>query len=128
MSDDLGGYDGPMVSLSMSMEGDRIVVAITGEMDVHTNAKVRRYFRGLFDNWEGEPFGIVLDLTHIEFMDSTGAGYLVSIIKMHRQAYLDIQGYPPLVIRNPPRRLRRLFEVTKLDRILEYEWTQDPES
>src|SRR5262249_666336 len=52
---------------------------------------------------------LTLDLAELSFIDSTG---LHAIVK-----YADtLNGTGPLVLENVPRRIRRVFEITNLDR------------
>ena len=55
------------------------VVAVVGEFDVHTATDLRRYFADLI---AGGPAHLVIDLDGVGFLDSTGLGVLVGILKM----------------------------------------------
>lgn len=57
------------------------------------------------------PRRAVIDLSDVEFVDSTGLGVLVSVLKM-----MDAQGAIAVAGARPT--VRRLFEITRLDRVL----------
>ena len=59
---------------------------------------------------EGSPRKILLNLDRVAFMDSTGLGVLVSLIKMlGKDGAIAVTGVQPAV--------RRLFELTRLDTV-----------
>jgi anti-sigma B factor antagonist len=61
-------------------------------------------------NVAGEPKRIVVDLSVVEFLDSTGLGSLVSLMKM-----MGERGVLALAGAQPP--VRRLLQITQLDRV-----------
>jgi anti-sigma B factor antagonist len=56
-------------------EGDRVVITLCGELDIYTAAEFSRY-------WDLVPAGspdIVIDLTQVDLVDSSGLGALLRI-------------------------------------------------
>jgi anti-sigma B factor antagonist len=85
---------------------DVVVVELSGELDIYTVA-------GFKDgNADVDPaaFQVVIDLTEVSLVDSSGLGALVSLLNRARDGGREIG----LVC--PQRRLRRVFEIAGLRR------------
>lgn len=68
--------------------------------------------RDLAPRMEGRPSRLLLDMTGVSFVDSTGLGVLVSLLKMMGQdGKVAVAGAQPVV--------QRLFEMTQLDRLFQ---------
>lgn len=64
----------------------------------------------LVGNITNQPDRVVVDLSGVEFMDSTGLGVFVSLLKlMSKEGRIAVTGARPGV--------RKLIEVTRLDRL-----------
>lgn len=97
-----------MVDLTIDVrrEGDVTVLALTGEFDM---AVVERFERELAAVEESSPPVIVVDLTHVRFMDSSGLRALIVADQRARQAgrrFAIVPGTPSV---------RRVFELTQLE-------------
>lgn len=66
------------VSVTTRESGVRTVVHVTGEIDVYTAPVLREELATLVD---GGHVDLVVDLTGVPFMDSTGLGVLVGALK-----------------------------------------------
>ncbi len=82
------------------------VVRLGGELDIYTVAGFRRDL----DAIDPAPTTVVIDLTDVTLLDSSGLGALVSLLNQIRSA----EGRLGLIC--PHRRLRRVFEITGLRR------------
>jgi anti-sigma B factor antagonist len=83
------------------------VVTVHGEIDVATSPTLRER---LIDQVNGGATRLVLDLEAVDFLDSTGLGTIVSLLKRVRTHGGDLR----LVCTEA--RIRRLFEITGLDK------------
>ena len=83
------------------------VVAVHGEIDVATSPTLRERLIDLVSNGATR---MVLDLEAVDFVDSTGLGTIVSVLKRARTHGGDLR----LVCTEA--RMRRLFEITGLDK------------
>lgn len=86
-----------------------VVVTPTGALDVSTSPALHTLLHRTLD--EGET-RLVLDLSAVDFIDSTALRVLVSIHKRLR----DTEGGFAVVC--PHARIRRIFDLTALDRLL----------
>jgi anti-sigma B factor antagonist len=85
------------------------VVRVGGELDNATGPRLReRLVAAIAERGAN----VVLDLSGVEFLDSTGLGVLVGVPKRARTLGGDLR----LAAATPP--VRRVFEITALDRTL----------
>lgn len=85
---------------------DLVLVALAGELDIYTVDA----FRAALDRIDPTGVTLVVDLTDVSLLDSSGLGALVSMLRRAREA----EGVLGLIC--PHRRLRRVFEITGLRR------------
>lgn len=85
-----------------------MVVELRGEVDLASAPQFRRSLHDLIDQGHNR---MAMDLSDLEFMDSTGLGVLIGCLKRLKEAEgtLVLAGVRPSVA--------RVFEVTGLDRI-----------
>lgn len=96
-------------SVSVSAEGDRAVVALRGELDMSGTDRAREAIEQAEDNAKL----VVLDLSALDFIDSTG---LEVILRAARRAE-DNGGR--LVVQRPSSYVKRLLEMTAIDQSLD---------
>ena len=86
------------------------IVTLSGRLDAHTVPQVRGVVTDLMDQGHHR---ILVDMSGVNFVDSTGLSVLVSGMKRCRQAGGD------LVLAHLARPLRLIFELTRLDKAFE---------
>jgi anti-sigma B factor antagonist len=91
-------------------DGDLPVVAVAGEVDVHSAPQLRE---GLTAELQSASSAVVVDLTHVSFLDSTGLGALVAV----RTAAGDKGIALPVVCTSE--RIMKLFTITGLDGVFD---------
>jgi anti-sigma B factor antagonist len=96
------------LSLSTRAVGDHTVLEVGGEVDVYTAPRLRERLIELVDAGAKH---VVVDLSRVEFLDSTGLGVLVGALKRLRAA----DGSLGLVCAHE--RLLKIFRITALDRV-----------
>lgn len=84
------------------------VVDFQGEMDVYTTPQAKEAMLDLLDNGY---YHLVVNLQGAEYLDSTALGMLVGTLKRVREQGGDLR------IVAPPPRIRRLFDITRLDKV-----------
>lgn len=85
------------------------VLAVRGEVDMATAPRLREAL--LIMVTEGH-LQLIVDLSHTEFLDSTGLGALVTGLKRVRSKGGEMR----IVCTSP--RVCKVFEITSLDRVL----------
>jgi len=100
------------VNFSLSSEkltdGADYVVSLDGEVDLYTAPELKQELHRLVG--EGAK-RIVIDMTQTTFIDSTTLGVLLSVVKRVRP-----EG-GAVVLVCPDRNVKRIFEITLLDRV-----------
>ena len=86
------------------------VIQLEGEVDVYTAPQLKQQMIALL---EGGARQVVVDLTQVEYLDSTALGVLIGGLKRLR----EMDGN--LVLVCPIPRIRRVFEITGLDKIFD---------
>lgn len=94
--------------LSTRSQGGRTVVEVGGEIDVYTAPRLREQLTELVDSGR---YDIVVDMSDVEFLDSTGLGVLVGGLKRVRTH----EGSLHLVCTQE--RLLKIFRITGLTRV-----------
>ncbi len=92
------------------------VLAVHGDADLHSAPELRERIRGAID--EGA-HTVVVDLSATTLIDSTSLGVLLGGMKRLREQ----EGQIRLVVPRPE--VRRVFEITMLDRIFPLHDTQE---
>jgi len=85
---------------------DLVLVVLAGELDIYTVAG----FRQEIESVDVGDSRLVVDLSEVTLLDSSGLGALVSLLNQTRS------GSGQLGLVCPHRRLRRVFEITGLRR------------
>lgn len=96
----------PALELSSARHGDVVVVTFGGELDISSAARVESELAQVED---GTPPVIVLDLSGLDFMDSTGLRLVVGADHRARA-----RGARLAVVRGRDA-VQRIFRITRLD-------------
>jgi anti-anti-sigma factor len=107
---DTDGSKAADVSLAIEVHpGDgETVIRLAGELDVSTSGELRE----VLERVDVDVPAIVLDVSDLTFVDSTGIGCL---FKLERRA-ADAGGM--VVVRHPQPQIHRVMEMTQLNRII----------
>jgi anti-sigma B factor antagonist len=87
-------------------------VVLTGEIDLATSGRVRDALMAVCNSGE---IKVVVDMTNVTFMDSTGLAALVGPLKRFRSMNGEI------VLRSPGRGVRKVLEISGLTRVFTIE-------
>ncbi|HSI92198.1 MAG TPA: STAS domain-containing protein [Jiangellaceae bacterium] len=96
------------LTLSTRSEDGRTIVEVAGEIDVYTAPRLREQLAELVDSGR---YDIVVDMTGVEFLDSTGLGVLVGGLKRVRTH----DGSLHLVCTQE--RILKIFRITGLTKV-----------
>src|SRR4029453_7076477 len=92
----------PRMQLSIEKKTDETVVRLSGRITSETSGKLQSTIRSLIP----ETKRIVLDLTGVDYIDSSGIGALVSVYLTASRVQCDLE------LANPQPRIRDLFELS----------------
>jgi anti-anti-sigma factor len=97
-------------SVTVSKDGDRATLELRGELDMSGTDRLRI----ALEQAEQPPSGLlVLDLSKLDFIDSTG---LEVLLRAARRAH---DSGRRLIVARPSRYVRRLLEMTAIDQSLD---------
>jgi len=95
--------------------GAATVIAVSGELDIHTAPDLTEVLRPAIA--AGQP--VIVDLTDVTFMDSSGLSVFVTALKRAREAGTTLV----LVVSEP--RVMRVFSITGIDTLIDIHATLD---
>ena len=87
-----------------------LYVVLCGELDEHSASHVRIKLDDIFSG--GDFSQIIIDLSELEFMDSTGIGVLIGRYKKMKNRNI------PIFICNPSKHAEKIFKMTGLYQIM----------
>lgn len=93
-----------------TVESKPPIIELEGEVDVYTAPQLKQQMISLLESGARD---LVVDLTRVDYLDSTALGVLIGGLKRMRER----DGNMSLVCPSP--RIRRVFEITGLDKIFE---------
>jgi anti-anti-sigma factor len=85
------------------------VVHLDGRLDLVSAGETKRR---LVEAVEGGQRRLVVDMADVDFVDSSGLGAIIGVLKAARQAGGDVR------IARPTSQLQSILELTMLDRVL----------
>jgi len=86
------------------------ILHVEGEVDVYTSPRLKQE---IVKQAESGTKRLIVDLSKIEYLDSTGLGVLIGGLKRFREAEGN------LALLGPGMRILRIFEITGLDKIFD---------
>jgi anti-sigma B factor antagonist len=97
-------------------EGGVVILSLSGRLDLNSGGKLKEEIKGLIEN---EKTSIHLNLGDVEFVNSSGLGALVSVMKeirlrRGRLTLSDLADY-----------VREIFDITQLSHIFEIFSTEE---
>lgn len=98
-----------MFTLEVHSESDHLLLRIGGELDLHSRTA---FVEGLTELQRQTPHLIVLDLSDLKFVDSSGLGALLAILRVPEESR------PRLVLTRCDGPVRRVLRTTRLDLLL----------
>ena len=99
--------------IKFKIDGKTLEILLLGEIDHHNAVKLRSQADELIK--KHSPKKVVLNLSHIEFMDSSGLGFI-----MGRMALVEKNG-GTLIIKSPGRNVQKICRLAGLERLVKIE-------
>ena len=106
--------------LDFFLDGNILRINIHGDIDHHSAKRVRESIDAQIAS--KKPLTIILELNHVEFMDSSGLGLILGRYTVANEIGAK------LVLSRPSRRIRRILELAGIERIMEIEGDGDNEA
>lgn len=100
------------VNIESKLDNNFWNVDINGELDVAGADKVKTHLNSLI---EEQPVDIKMDFTNLEYIDSTGLGALIGVLKRLKINDKDIY------VLNARKNVKKIFSITGLDKIFKVE-------
>lgn len=97
------------MNVGIATVNNSVVVSADGELDIMSAPQVDQVLTDAIGQANSR---LVLDLSDVTFMDSTGLGIVVKALKRCREKSLEFR----VVVTNE--RVRKVFEITGLDSII----------
>ena len=101
-----------IINSAMDTENNSWKVYLEGELDVSTAEELKKSLHKLVDE---KNIDIKLNLEKLDYIDSTGLGVMIGILKR-----LKIEN-KEVYIENPKSNVRKIFNITGLDKIVKRE-------
>jgi anti-sigma B factor antagonist len=98
------------LAVDITSNGPWTVIGVAGEIDLFTAPKLREQFLAALDNGTGAE-RLVVDLSSVSFMDSTGLGVLIGALRRINER----DGAMALVCQDGP--VLRVLELTRLNEV-----------
>jgi anti-sigma B factor antagonist len=97
------------LNVSSRFHDDHTIVTISGEIDLYTAPRLHSELVGLLD--DDMPARVVIDMSGVEFCDSTGMNVLLSCLRRARERGGELE------IAAPKPAVRKILQVTGLDSV-----------
>jgi anti-sigma B factor antagonist len=108
------------LNVSSRFQDDHTIVTIRGEIDLYTAPRLHGELVGLLA--EGMPARVIIDMSGVEFCDSTGMNVLLSCLRRARERGGELE------IAAPKPAVRKILQVTGLDSVFTLVEDTDPRS
>ena len=97
----------------VTCDGQRLIISPRGEIDHHSARSLRERIDSELDS--ARPEVLILDLTEIDFMDSSGLGLLLGRYKRAAEMGCELR------LMGCSARTRRILELAGADKLFEFE-------
>lgn len=91
---------------------DKISLELKGELDISHTSKFKKKTMSIYDK---DPKDMELDLEGLEYLDSTGLGAFIYLLK-----HVQENGHK-IYLKNIKPNIKKLFTITKLDELFVFE-------
>ncbi|WP_422485794.1 STAS domain-containing protein [Gudongella sp. DL1XJH-153] len=89
-------------------DNNQWIIKPIGEIDIYTSSVFKEEIVSAFEERKAD---LVIEGEHLEYIDSTGLGALISVLKMLQETEFKIY------IDNIKPNIRKLFDITELDKL-----------
>lgn len=100
------------INSKLDVQNDFWDIVLEGELDVSTADKLKEHLHKLA---EKEIVDMKINLTNLDYIDSTGLGVMIGVLKKLKISDKEIY------IINPKSNVKKIFTITGLDKIFKVE-------
>lgn len=100
------------ININSKLDNEFWNVSIEGELDVSSADKLKDKLHKIVDE---KMLDVKIDLANLEYIDSTGLGVMIGVLKKLRVNEKEIY------ILNPRSNVKKIFTITGLDKIFKME-------
>lgn len=97
-----------MFDLNLIDEGDYYLIELIGDLDIYNNKKFKEKLADIYEDLDKD---IVVDCSKLEYIDSTGLGSFISLLKLTRDEEKEI------TVKNLKKNIKKVFKITDLDKL-----------
>jgi anti-sigma B factor antagonist len=97
---------------NVTWEGKTAIIEASGDIDFHRSSPFQK---DILEVVGDKPDQIVVNLSDVPYMDSSGVASLVKLLSRTRAAGIGLK------LLNPTIKVRSIFEITSLDTVFEIE-------
>ena len=97
-----------MFDLNLIDQGDHYLIELIGDLDIYNNKKFKEKLADIYEELDKD---LVVDCSRIEYIDSTGLGSFISLLKLTRDEEKEI------TVKNLKKNIKKVFKITDLDKL-----------
>lgn len=97
-----------MFDLNLIDQGDHYLIELIGDLDIYNNKKFKEKLADIYEELDKH---IVVDCAKLEYIDSTGLGSFISLLKLTRDEEKEI------TVKNLKKNIKKVFKITDLDKL-----------
>lgn len=97
-----------MFDLNLIDQGDHYLIELIGDLDIYNNKKFKEKLADIYEELDKD---IVVDCSRLEYIDSTGLGSFISLLKLTRDEEKEI------TVKNLKKNIKKVFKITDLDKL-----------
>lgn len=97
-----------MFDLNLIDEGNHYLIELIGDLDIYNNKKFKEKLADIYEDLDKD---LVVDCSKLEYIDSTGLGSFISLLKLTRDEEKEI------TVKNLKKNIKKVFKITDLDKL-----------
>lgn len=97
-----------MFDLNLIDEECHYLIELIGDLDIYNNKKFKEKLADIYEDLDKD---IVVDCSKLEYIDSTGLGSFISLLKLTRDEEKEI------TVKNLKKNIKKVFKITDLDKL-----------
>jgi len=97
-----------MFNLNLIDQGDHYLIELIGDLDIYNNKKFKEKLADIYEELDKD---LVVDCSRLEYIDSTGLGSFISLLKLTRDEEKEI------TVKNLKKNIKKVFKITDLDKL-----------